>query len=65
MNGSEQQEWEQMESRFLSRGRAGEQGCRTNSRLASLSEGNNPAGDSKAREQEGSHKSTQEPQQML
>lgn len=37
-----------MESRFLSRGRAGEQGWRTNSRLVSLSEGNNPAGDSKA-----------------
>lgn len=41
INGSEQQQWEQMESRFLSRGRAGEQGWKTNSRLASLSEGNN------------------------
>lgn len=37
----EQQQWEQMENRFLSHGRAGEQGWRTNSRLASLSEGNN------------------------
>lgn len=54
-----------MESRFLSCGRAGEQSWRTNSRLASLSECNNPARDSKAREHKGSHKRPQEPWQML
>lgn len=54
-----------MESRFLSHGRAGEQGWRTNSRLISVSGCNNSARDSKARQEKGSHKRPQEPWQML